>query len=523
VFLVWAAGPATVSAVVARLARSVQRVVFLSSPHQTPHPFFRQPNPMAALHASIEDELATSGVPSVILRPGMFAANTLHWWAPQIRAGDVVRWPYGAVETAPIDERDIAAVAVRALSEASLAGGDYVLTGPAALSHARQVAVIGEVLGRRLAFHELSPDAFRRETAASWPPPVVDMLLAAWGAAVGHPAYVTTAVAELTGGPARSFHDWVVAHCSSPSNMPSFFYRTARRREIIGARWRDEMAIAVLVVDGGFCAGHSRLLARRRGSCLYRFDDELPLRLLDDGRGLLRRIRSVHRDLGRGPHGSTLLHHDDLRRGRQYQLRLRLRQRPCPRDRWRGRRLVQLLRLCDRDARGGARVGPFPAAPQLRRRSGRRIRPAELPCGNSRPSAHLLDRWRGRRPLTDDRLHRAAPVALAKDVAACRGGEQDLSTLHVERSSRRTSSALTRRPASRSPSDWRRASCKAARSASSSQSPGSRGKSSTSVPSGRSVGLQTCPGADSVRGEHAPLVPARSLHDWVGAHAESFR
>ena len=181
-FLVWAAGPATISDVVARLARSVQRVVLLSSPHQTPHPFFRQPNPMAALHANIERELATSGVPSVILRPGMFAANTLHWWAPQIRAGDVVRWPYGAVETAPIDERDIAAVAVRALSEASLAGGDYVLTGPAALSHARQVAVIGEVLGRRLAFHELSPDEFRRETAASWPPPVVDMLLAAWEA-----------------------------------------------------------------------------------------------------------------------------------------------------------------------------------------------------------------------------------------------------------------------------------------------------------------------------------------------------
>jgi hypothetical protein len=44
-------------------------------------------------------------------------------WAPQIRAGDVVRWPYGAVEAAPIDERDIAAVAVRALSEASLRPG----------------------------------------------------------------------------------------------------------------------------------------------------------------------------------------------------------------------------------------------------------------------------------------------------------------------------------------------------------------------------------------------------------------
>jgi len=101
---------------------------------------------------------------------------------------------------------------VRALSEASLAGADFVLTGPVALSHARQVAVIGEVLGRRLAFHLLSPDDFRRETAASWPRPVVDMLLAAWEAAVGHPAYVTTTVADLTGSPARSFLDWVAAH-----------------------------------------------------------------------------------------------------------------------------------------------------------------------------------------------------------------------------------------------------------------------------------------------------------------------
>jgi uncharacterized protein YbjT (DUF2867 family) len=196
VFLVWAAGPATVSAVVERLARSVQRVVFLSSPHQTPHPFFRQPNPMAALHAHIEQERRTRSTGGRL----RFARAT---W---------IRWPYGAVETAPIDERDIAAVAVRALSEASLIGGDFVLTGPAALSHARQVAVIGEVLGRRLTFHELSPDDFRRETADSWPKPVVEMLLAAWGAAVGHPAYVTTTVADLTSAPVRSFRDWVAAH-----------------------------------------------------------------------------------------------------------------------------------------------------------------------------------------------------------------------------------------------------------------------------------------------------------------------
>jgi uncharacterized protein YbjT (DUF2867 family) len=215
VFLVWATGPATMPAVVARLARSVRRVVFLSSPHQTPHPFFRQPNALADLHASIECELAATPIQSVILRPGMFAANTVAWWAPQIRAGDVVRWPYGAVETAPIDEGDIAAVAMRALTDVSLAGGDFVLTGPESLSHARQVDIIGEVLGRRLTFHELSPTEFRRENADTWPPSALEMLLTAWGAAVGHAAYVTTAVADITGAPARSFHDWVVAHADS--------------------------------------------------------------------------------------------------------------------------------------------------------------------------------------------------------------------------------------------------------------------------------------------------------------------
>ena len=47
----------------------------------------------------------------------MFAANALGWWGPQIREGQIVRWPYLAVPTAPIHERDIAAVAVRALCE----------------------------------------------------------------------------------------------------------------------------------------------------------------------------------------------------------------------------------------------------------------------------------------------------------------------------------------------------------------------------------------------------------------------
>lgn len=210
VFLVWTAPAGTAPAAVDQMAKRARRIVFLSSPHRTPHPFFQQPNPLKALHVEIERLIEASGLRWTFLRPGMFAANSLSWWAPQIRAGDVVRWPYAAAPTAPIHERDIAAVAVRALLEAGHDGAEYVLTGPQSLSQLEQVITIGDVIGRPLRFAEISPEEWRRETLA--PGSVANMLLDAWAAAIGQPALVTSTVAELTGSPARTFRDWVADH-----------------------------------------------------------------------------------------------------------------------------------------------------------------------------------------------------------------------------------------------------------------------------------------------------------------------
>ena len=210
VFLVWTARADAAPAAVDRMARHTRRVVFLSSPHRTPHPLFQQPNPLAVMHAEIERLIEASGLRWSFLRPGMFAANALSWWAPQIRAGDVVRWPYGAAPTAPIHERDIAAIAVHALLEAGHDGADYVLTGPQSLSQHEQVITIGDVIGRSLRFEELSPTAARRELL--FPASALDMLLNAWAAAIGQPALVTSTVAEISGRPARTFRDWVIDH-----------------------------------------------------------------------------------------------------------------------------------------------------------------------------------------------------------------------------------------------------------------------------------------------------------------------
>ena len=212
VFLVWTAPPAAVVSAVDLIARHARRIVFLSAPIKTPHPLFQQPNPRRVMVEQIERLIETSGVEWTFLRPGMLAANALGWWAPQIRAGGVVRWPYADVPTAPIHERDIAAVAVRTLCENGHAGAGYVLTGPQSLTHAEQISTIGRAIGRSLRIEEVSPGEWRRERLPIWSATLLDMLLDAWAAAAGHAAFVTSAVAEITGAPAHTFFDWATDH-----------------------------------------------------------------------------------------------------------------------------------------------------------------------------------------------------------------------------------------------------------------------------------------------------------------------
>jgi uncharacterized protein YbjT (DUF2867 family) len=208
VFLVWTAPPATVSAALERITKVVRRIVFLSAPLKTPHPFFQQPNPVRATIEQIERLIENSGLEWTFLRPGIFAGNARHWWGPQIRAGDVVRWPYLSVPTAPIDERDIAAVAARALCEDGHVGAEYILTGPESLTQWEQVSTIGRVIGRSLQVEEVSPEDARRELH------LPAMLLDAWAAALGQPAFVTSMVEEITGRPARTFLDWATDHAA---------------------------------------------------------------------------------------------------------------------------------------------------------------------------------------------------------------------------------------------------------------------------------------------------------------------
>ena len=120
VFLVWPSLPTDAApAVLDAVTNHGRRIVFLSS-LTVRDDLKQQTDPITAFHADIERLIERSGLVWTFLRCSGFATNTL-MWAPQIRAGGVVRWPYGAAARSLIHERDIAAVAVRALTGEGMA------------------------------------------------------------------------------------------------------------------------------------------------------------------------------------------------------------------------------------------------------------------------------------------------------------------------------------------------------------------------------------------------------------------
>ncbi|MFK4107134.1 NAD(P)H-binding protein [Streptomyces sp. NPDC002176] len=224
VFLMWPFHTADrAPAVVDALAPHTKRVVLLSSGAvRDGLTHGQQPHPVGRCHRAVEQLIEYSGLRWTHLRPSTFAANTL-WWADQIRSGDAVRGAYGAVPMAPLHEADIAAVAVRALTEEGHDKAAYTLTGPDVLTQAEQVHIIGEALGRPLRWEELSREAARRRLLAddAFPDSFVKVLLDTFAEMLDAPRPVTTTtVEEVTGIPARTLRQWAVDHAADFRRHP---------------------------------------------------------------------------------------------------------------------------------------------------------------------------------------------------------------------------------------------------------------------------------------------------------------
>lgn len=193
--------------IVTTIAKHARRIVHLSS-MGVRDDLERQKDPINQSHATVEGLIENSGLEWTFLRAGGFASNTLGW-ASDIRTDGVVRAPFGEASRPLIHERDIAAVAARALTDSGHGGAKYLLTGPARLTQAEQVHAIGAAIGRPLRYEETPPEAARQRMLDSgWPSELVDGILDAHAEMVTEPERVTNTVEEITGKPARSFHEW---------------------------------------------------------------------------------------------------------------------------------------------------------------------------------------------------------------------------------------------------------------------------------------------------------------------------
>lgn len=145
-----------------------------------------------------------------VLRPSWFMQNFTgtHPHAVSIREEGVIRSAAGSGRVGFVDAEDIAAVAVRALTEDRAPNTDLVLTGPEALSYDEVAAIATEVTGRPVVHHPLSYEQLRDRLAALMPPDFA-ALLAGLDRAIAEGAEdrVTDTVERVTGRAPRSLRE----------------------------------------------------------------------------------------------------------------------------------------------------------------------------------------------------------------------------------------------------------------------------------------------------------------------------
>ncbi|PRY10844.1 SDR family oxidoreductase [Kineococcus rhizosphaerae] len=164
VFLNTAAGPDQFrhnrDAIDAAVAAGVRHVVKVSASDANP----RSAIPWARDHALADDHLTRSGLAWTRLQPGAFTKNLLteaaairRGWLPQTSGHGATGW---------VDVLDVAAVAVRVLTDPGVQGGSgergrvYRLTGDRPLSYPEIAGILTETLGHRVRYVHVPGPAF---------------------------------------------------------------------------------------------------------------------------------------------------------------------------------------------------------------------------------------------------------------------------------------------------------------------------------------------------------------------------
>jgi uncharacterized protein YbjT (DUF2867 family) len=166
----------------------VRHVVQLSGMSVSP----KSPAQIHRQMSQCDQALIASGLSHTILRPNVFYQNMLRF-AGSIRERGCFRSAVGDARISMIDVRDIAEVAVKALTERGHAGNIYILTGPQALTYFDVARLLSDAIGKPVVYGALTEDeAVRELIEIGLPEPVARTLVEV------HRGFSTGAFAEVT-------------------------------------------------------------------------------------------------------------------------------------------------------------------------------------------------------------------------------------------------------------------------------------------------------------------------------------
>ena len=104
----------------------------------------------AKVHRPVEQAIEASGVAWTHLRPNGFMQNLQNYMIGTIQSQGAFYSSIGDTRIAHVDVRDIAAVAVKVLTEPGHEGRAYTLTGPAGLTYSEMAAQLSSATGRQI-------------------------------------------------------------------------------------------------------------------------------------------------------------------------------------------------------------------------------------------------------------------------------------------------------------------------------------------------------------------------------------
>jgi uncharacterized protein YbjT (DUF2867 family) len=169
-------------------------------------------NAIAVEHRETERAVAAAGVAVTPIRPLVLAGNAANW-ARSIRENRAVDLVHPESVTAPIHERDIAAVAVAALTRTAHADPSALLTGPEPVSRRRQVELIGQAIQASITVREITEDEARAQFGRAEHAETVEAILAFLRVGLepgGSPT--TTTAREVLGRDPLPFAAWAGEH-----------------------------------------------------------------------------------------------------------------------------------------------------------------------------------------------------------------------------------------------------------------------------------------------------------------------